>query len=179
MTYCSMNDGDTCNAVAMLSKPSAMSSAGRNSRRIEVDRQQIANRVRVFLAVEPVQHDLVRHVRLAGGLDRASPRARRPASRRPRRPAARAPGGGMTRPRSLRTAFSNTSACWPIPSGVSPSKLTPPVLARSLWHPTQYWLIVASCAFRRSSGRTLADAAADREAVNTRRPANDDETRRR
>ena len=44
----------------------------------------------------------------------------------------RAPGGGMTRPRSLRTAFSNTSACWPILSGVIPSKLTPAIFARSL-----------------------------------------------
>ena len=31
ITYCSMNDGDTCRAVAMLSNPSAASSAGRTS----------------------------------------------------------------------------------------------------------------------------------------------------
>ena len=34
--------------------------------RVEVDRQEIPNRVCVFLAIEPVQHDLVRHMRLAG-----------------------------------------------------------------------------------------------------------------
>ena len=67
MTYCSMNDGDTCSAVAMLSKPSATSSAGSTSVGVEVDRQQIANRVRVFLAIEPVQDDASRHVRLAVG----------------------------------------------------------------------------------------------------------------
>jgi hypothetical protein len=58
----------------------------------------------------------------------------------------RDPGGGITRPRSLRTAFSNTSACWPTLSGVIPSKLTPPVLARSLWQVTQYCFTVAICA---------------------------------
>ena len=31
-------------------------------------------------------------------------------------------------------------------AAVMPSKLTPPVLALSLWQPAQYSLIVASCA---------------------------------
>ena len=50
-------------------------------------------------------------VRLRWPPRRANPRATRPASRRPRASGCSAPGGGMTRPRSLRTAFSNTSAC--------------------------------------------------------------------
>ncbi len=100
--------------------------------RVELDGEQIADRVCVFLAVEPMQDDLVRHVRLCWPRDRANLRARRPASRWPRASGCRAPGGGMTRPRSLRTAFSNTSACWPMLSGVMPSKLTPAILARSL-----------------------------------------------
>ena len=111
MTYCSMKDGDTCNAAAMLSKPSATSSAGSTSRRVEVDRQQIPDRVRVFLAIEPVQDDLVRHVRLAGA--RSSDSSSQATSESMAAASGcRAPGGGMTRPRSLRTAFSNTSACW-------------------------------------------------------------------
>jgi len=51
----------------------------------------------------------------------------------------------MTRPRTLRTAFSKTSPRCAMFSAVNPSKLTPPVFARSLWQVTQYWLIVANC----------------------------------
>ncbi len=72
MTYCSMNDGDTCSAAAMLSKPSTTSSAGSTAVGVEFDGQEIANRVRVFLAIEPVQDDLVGHVRLRGAAARSS-----------------------------------------------------------------------------------------------------------
>ena len=41
---------------------------GQHARGIEVDGEEIANRIRVLLAIEPVQHDRVRHVRLTGGL---------------------------------------------------------------------------------------------------------------
>ncbi len=41
----------------------------------------------------------------------------------------------MTRPRSLRTAFSKRSGSWAMVAAVMPSKLTPPVLALSLWQP--------------------------------------------
>ncbi len=53
----------------------------------------------------------------------------------------------MTRPRSLRTAFSKSSADHLVMlEAVMPSKVTPPVLDLSLWQPWQYCLTVASCA---------------------------------
>ena len=52
----------------------------------------------------------------------------------------------MTRPRSLRTAFSKSSGSLATLAAVMPSKLTPPILALSLWQPAQYCLMVASCA---------------------------------
>ena len=52
----------------------------------------------------------------------------------------------MTRPRSLRTAFSKSSGSLAMLAAVMPSKLTPPVLALSLWQPEQYCFMVASCA---------------------------------
>ena len=100
---------------------------------VELHGQKIANRVRVFLAIEAMQDEAVRHVCLPrhcgavqGILEPSDERVGR------RRVGLLDPGGGITRPRSLRTAFSNTSACWPMLSGVSPWKLTPAVLARSL-----------------------------------------------
>jgi len=41
---------------------------GQHGRGIEVDGEEIANRIRVLLAIEPVQHDRVRHVGVTGGL---------------------------------------------------------------------------------------------------------------
>ncbi len=65
----------------------------------------------------------------------------------------------MTRPRSLRTAFSKSSGFLAMLAAVMPSKLTPPVLALSLWQPTQYCLMVASCASP-EAGAAVAGAAA-------------------
>ncbi len=144
MTYCSMKEGDTCNAVAMLSKPSAMSSAGNSS----VASISTARRSRTAFAYSL----RLRRCRTTWsgrcGLPARSSDSSSQATRESIDAASGclAPGGGMTRPRSLRTAFSNTSACWPIFSGASPSKLTPPAFVRSLWHPAQYCLTVASCA---------------------------------
>ena len=60
MTYCSMKDGDTCSADAMLSKPSRGVVRRQQLAAVDVDRQQVADRVRVLLAIQPVQHDLIR-----------------------------------------------------------------------------------------------------------------------
>ena len=145
MTYCSIKEGDTCNAVAMLSKPSAVSSSGS----IVVASNSTSRRSRTAFVYS------LRFSRCSttwsGTCAFPSARSRESSSQATSESTALAsgclePGGGMTRPRSLRTAFSNTSAFSPILSGLSPSKLTPPVLARSLWHPTQYWLMVANCA---------------------------------
>ena len=57
----------------------------------------------------------------------------------------------MTRPRSLRTAFSKSSGFLAMLAAVMPWKLTPPILALSLWQPTQYCLMVASCASAESA----------------------------
>ena len=62
----------------------------------------------------------------------------------------------MTRPRSLRTAFSKSSGSCATLAAVMPSKLTPPVLALSLWQPAQYCLMVASCASAGTGGAWLA-----------------------
>ena len=106
MTYCSMKEGETCSADAMLSKPCAVSSGGSKLGAVDVDQQQIADRVFVLLAIQPMQHDLIGDVRLTCEACRANLRATRPASRLPCASGCLAPGGGMTRPRSLRTAFS-------------------------------------------------------------------------
>jgi hypothetical protein len=133
MTYCSMKDGDTCNAVAMLSKPSAMSSAGRSS----LASISTASRSRTALAYsfrlsrcKTTWSDRCDGPAAAARSSESSSQATRESTAWAS--GCRAPGGGMTRPRNLRTAFSNTSACGPMLSGVSPSKLTPPVFARSL-----------------------------------------------
>ena len=52
----------------MLSKPCAVSSCGSNSAAVDLDHKQIANRVFVFLAIQPMQHHLIGDVRLAGNL---------------------------------------------------------------------------------------------------------------
>src|ERR1035438_10423308 len=61
-------------------------------------------------------------------------------------------GGGMTRPWSLRTAFSKSSGFLATLAAVMPSKLTPPSLPLSLWQPEQYCLMVASCASGEGAG---------------------------
>src|SRR5262245_49899025 len=55
------------------------------------------------------------------------------------------PGGGIIRPRSFRTTFSQASACSLTRSMPAASRARPAVLTRSLWHATQYWLMVARC----------------------------------
>ena len=53
--YASISAGDIVSAPAMLSKPWVESSAGRNLRGVDFEREQIANRVRVFGAVQAVE----------------------------------------------------------------------------------------------------------------------------
>ena len=133
MTYCSMNDGDTCRAAAMLSKPSTTSSAGSTASASN----STARRSRTAFAYS-LRLSRCR-TRRSGTCVFAAPAARSSElSSQAMSASADAasgcldPGGGMTRPRSLRTAFSNTSACWPMLSAVTPWKLTPAVLTRSL-----------------------------------------------
>ena len=81
---------------------------------VEVHRQQIAHGVAVFLAVQPVQHERVRS-RAPGSAARSSVCSSHATSASAAGAlGCRAFGGGITRPRTLRTAFSNTSACWPM-----------------------------------------------------------------
>ena len=91
---------------------------GQQRRGIDLEREQIANRVRVLGAI----HAMRRHVagrRARAPRHRASPRARRRTHRSPHRSGFRPAslGGGIMRPRSLRTARSNVSACAATSSG--------------------------------------------------------------
>src|SRR5579863_3215869 len=54
-----------------------------------------------------------------------------------------APGGGIRRPRSLRTAFSQIAASFATASTFRLSSASPPTLARELWQVVQYASIVA------------------------------------
>src|ERR1051326_2000846 len=54
-----------------------------------------------------------------------------------------APGGGIRRPRSLRTAFSQVAASFATASTFRLSSASPPTLALELWQVVQYALIVA------------------------------------
>src|SRR2546425_12985104 len=51
-------------------------------------------------------------------------------------------------PRSLRTAFSHTSACLETSERFMVSNMTPAVFARWLWQLTQYWSRRARCGVR-------------------------------
>ena len=54
-TYRSISAGDVPRTSAILSRPSLESSAGRIVAEVDVDRDQVANRVRIFRAIQPVQ----------------------------------------------------------------------------------------------------------------------------
>ena len=54
MMYWSRNEGDTFNALAMLSNPSLMSSLGSSVDDVHVEAEQVAHRVRVLGAIQPV-----------------------------------------------------------------------------------------------------------------------------
>ena len=54
MMYWSRNDGDTFKALAMLSKPSLISSRRQQGGRIHLDAEQVAHRVRVLGAIQAV-----------------------------------------------------------------------------------------------------------------------------
>ena len=90
-----MNDGETCSALAMLSKPSCWSSTGSRSRDRPRARADRLDGIGVLGAIQAMQLDVARHT--ASRLDRDSPRATR-RSRRPRhssaacRPAAASSG---------------------------------------------------------------------------------------
>ena len=112
---------------------------------VDVDQKQIVDRVFVLLAIQPMQHWLSVTCAWLGSLSsESSSHATSESTALPS--GCFAPGGGMTRPRSLRTAFSKSSGSLAMLAAVMPSKLTPPVLALSLWQPEQYCLTVASCA---------------------------------
>ena len=59
-----MKDGDTCSAVGDVVEAVRDVVLRQQLVGVDVDRQQIPNGVRIFLAIEPVQHDLIRDVRL-------------------------------------------------------------------------------------------------------------------
>ena len=101
---------------------------------VDFQRQQIAHRVPVLGAVQPVQHRPAGiRLRRGGAVElRLEPAAQRAAAAASGRGA---PCGGIMPPRSLRTAFSQTSAWSPtcarlIFSNETPARLEPIVVAR-------------------------------------------------
>ncbi len=66
--YWSMNDGETCSAVATLSKPSCCSSRGSSAVGVDVEAQEVHHRVRVLAAIQAMQADAAHvSVSLGGG----------------------------------------------------------------------------------------------------------------
>ena len=135
--YWSRNDGDTCKALATLSKPSRASSRGR----VSAGSTSTSSRSRTAFTYS---------LRFR----RCSPT--RPGSECPCAAVSMfvssqetndctdwesgcgLPAGGINRPRSLRMAFSQVSASWGISWGESDSKAMPPAQSVTLWHLLQY-----------------------------------------
>ena len=106
--YRSISAGDVPRTSAILSRPSRESSGGRIVAGIHVDREQVADRIRVFGAIHPVQCGCARiGVRLGGTIDGVL-RVWRNASN-VARSGRGAPVGGIIPARSFRTTFSQIS----------------------------------------------------------------------
>ena len=76
-----MNAGDTCSAFATLSKPSSTLVDGQQLRGIDVEREQILDRVRVLVAVQPMQRECSPDRGSGCAADRAAPPSTRRTTR--------------------------------------------------------------------------------------------------
>ena len=141
----------------MLSNPWVESSDGRNFVGIHFQPEQVADRIRVFGAVEAVE---TRRGKMRG---RAGGRARSPASRSALSRVAGSgrgiPDGGIIPARSFRTTFSPTCAWSPRRARSSLSSIRFAVLSFSLWQVTQYRSRSARCAATSGAGEASAFGA--------------------
>ena len=115
-------------------------------RRVDLEREQVADRVRVLAAVQAAQRDTARR---AGSSAAASiSLASHAASSSTVSPSGRGPpAGGIRPPRSLRIASSHVSASAAMWSGDRSSNARPPARSSRLWHSTQYFSTTAHCCF--------------------------------
>ena len=121
----------------MLSKPLIGVVGGQQRAAVDVERQQVADRVGVFGSVQAVDDGCGPDSDSAAARDRARSRAttRQPVTAAAVRP--RPPAGGIAPARSFRTTFSQICGL----AATSPARLVerqPGRLSRSLWQVTQY-----------------------------------------
>ncbi len=137
--YCSSSDGDTRSTSAMLSNPFASSSAGSSevasmsSARTSRTAAAYSDRLRRWSGDRPGFGDAAATRSIDVSSDAANASMVASSGRG-------MPCGGIMRPWSLRTTFSQTSA-WSATRARSTASLSstrPPVFSRALWQLTQY-----------------------------------------
>ena len=145
----------------MLSKPSATSSAGSSSAASKSTASRSRTAFAYSLRLRRCSTTLVAQV-APGSAARSSESSSHATSE--------STAAGVGLPRARAAASRGRAACAPpsrtgrraarCSAAVRPSKLTPAILARSLWQPAQYCLTVASCA---SAAGAVAAARAVRD----------------
>ena len=153
----------------MLSKPKSRAVARQQLGDVDVERQQIANRVAVFGAVQPMHDVAARACSCPARRDRASRRASVVKPTYSASVGCGMPCGGIARTLSLRSTRSHVAACGSRSSRLAVSRFTGSLAGcglRLLWQPTQYCFSQARCfAASAGDGRRRCAAGAARGAA--------------